>query len=111
MKNLSKIIKELREQAGLNSKELAEKSNLSPAYISKLEAGTYDTISLKTSKQLSNGLGLTLKAFLESLGLINKDEQLGENAILNHFRSDGYTKQEAEEIMQYAEYVKHKNKK
>lgn len=109
MKNISKIIKKLREDAELNSKELAEKSGLSPAYISKLEADVYDTISLKTSRQLSEGLGLTLKAFLERLGLINNGEKQGLS--VGAFRSDGYTKKQAEQIMQYAEYIKQKNKK
>lgn len=113
MKDISKKIKKLREQAGMNSKELAEKSGLSPAYISKLEKGDYETISLKTSKQLSKGLGLTLKQLLEGLGLLKNGEKRKPNKedIKQKFRSNGYTKEQAEQIMQYAEYIKQKNKK
>lgn len=113
MNNISKKIKELREEAGLNSKQLAEKSHLSPAYISKLESGEYETISLKTSKQLSEGLGLTLKTLLERLGFINNGEKQGsgEKMIAQSFRSEGYTAEQANKIMQYAEFLKQENKK
>jgi transcriptional regulator with XRE-family HTH domain len=111
MNKISEIIKELREERKFSSKELAEKSGLSPAYISKLEKGNYDTISLKTSQQLSVGLGLTLKQLLEHFGLLDDEDGRGDNGVVNRFRSDGYTKKEAEEIMRFAEYVKQKNKK
>lgn len=113
MSNLSKKIKELREQAGLNSKELAAKSGLSPAYISKLESGKYETLSLKTLKQLSEGLGLTLRGLLEYFDFINKGEKpgLGEELISQALSSNGYTLEQAKQIMQYAEFLKQTNKK
>jgi len=112
MKTLSEKIKELREQNGLNSKELAIKSGLSPAYISKLEAGEYGTLSLETSKKLSDGFGMTLKQLLEYLGFINNGEQSPSLDMINHaLRSNGYTNDQAAKIMQYAEFLKQTNKK
>ena len=106
--SISKKIKELREQAGLSPRDLATRSGLSPAYISKLESGEYETFSLKTLKQLSEGLKLTLKTLLESLGFINNDQKqnLGEEMIACSFRSNGYTAKEADKIMEYAKFIK-----
>ena len=113
MNNISEKIKELREEAGLNSKQLAKKSDLSPAYISKLEKGNYETISLQTLKQLSEGLGLTLKMLLEQLGFINNGEKQSLSAKMDtlSLRSDGYTFEEAQKIIEYAKFLKQENKK
>lgn len=110
---MPKKIKELREQAGLNSKQLAKRSGLSPAYISKLEKGKYETISLQTSKQLSEGLGITLKMLLEQLGFIKNDKEQNSDAKMNDLslRSDGYTFEEAQKIIEYAKFLKQQNKK
>ena len=108
MNKLSKKIKELREQAGLNSRELALKSKLSPAYISKLESGEYKTLTLKTLKQLSEGLGLTLKLLLERLGFINNGEKQGsgEKMVANALRGHGFNNEQTKQIIQYAEFIK-----
>ncbi|MFA4941884.1 MAG: helix-turn-helix transcriptional regulator [Patescibacteria group bacterium] len=103
---MGQIIKELREKIGLSSKELAEKSGLSPAYISKIENGDSISISLKTSKQLADGLGITLKDFLESIGLLDKKEKPSFKMITESLRSNGYSPKETELITTYAKFIK-----
>jgi hypothetical protein len=70
-------------------------------------------LSLKTAKQLSEGLGLTVKQLLERLGLINNGEkpEAGEKMINHALSSSGYTAEQAKQIIEYAEYLKQKNKK
>lgn len=113
MNDLSKKIKKLRQESGLNSKDLAFKAGLSPAYISKLEAGEYETLTLKTLKQLSEGFGLTLKNLLEYLELINNNaKQSPSSEMITHaLRSNGYTTEQSAKVLQYAEFLKQTYKK
>lgn len=107
MKNLKITIRKLRKQAGLSSTELAKKSGLSLAYISKLEKGIYQALSLKTCKQLAHGLGLSLKDFLEKLGYLDENKKSPGSQIINQaFRSKGYTVSQVEQIINYAKFIK-----
>jgi XRE family aerobic/anaerobic benzoate catabolism transcriptional regulator len=106
MPNIANKIKKLRESAGLSSKDLAENSGLSPAYISKIESGSTLSISLTTSKKIAYGLGLSLKDFLSELGFINNTERPSFEMITNAFRSKGYTPEQVQQIIKYAEFIK-----
>lgn len=106
MKNLHLKIKELRDKANLTAKDLAEKAELSPAYISKLESGEYKTLSLKTCKQLAGGLSISLREFLEALDFLNNKEQPSFGMITNAFRSIGYTPEQVGSIISYAKWIK-----
>lgn len=111
MPNYAKQIKKIREQIGLTPTKLADNSGLSLAYISKLESGVYKSLSLKTCKQLANGLGLTLKSFLESMNIIdNNKKQSGQEMIANAFRSNGYSNEQIDNLMAYAEFIKKQGK-
>jgi len=74
MLKIAQKVRDLRQQKGLTQISLAEKSGVSSAFIHKLEAGEYDTLSIETCKQLSAGLGLTLRQFLEATGLLEEDD-------------------------------------
>lgn len=112
MNQLYKQIAKMREEAELSPAELAERSGLSQAYISKLEDGEYKSLSLNTCKSLAEGFGLTLKVFLEEVGFLsNRDkERPSFQMISNALRSNGYTPKEVEEIVKYARYVKQQPK-
>lgn len=103
---IAKLVTEKREQAGLSARELAERSGLSPAYISRLENGEYKSLSLPTVKALADGLGLTLRAFLEEAGLLNNEERPSYKLITQSLRHLGYSDKEAEDVIRYARYVK-----
>ena len=102
-------IKELRKKAGLSSAGLAQKAELSPAYISKLEGGEYKSMSLKTSKHLADGFGLSLKAFLETTGFLEQSKQsLSFQSVVDALRSNGFSDNQVQDIRQYAQFIKSK---
>lgn len=107
MTNIAPEIKRLRTQIGLTPSELAEKSNLSPAYISKLEKGEYKSLSLKTCKALADGLGLTLRDFLEAINFIDKNKERPSSQLISRaYRSEGFTNDEIAKIKEYAEFIR-----
>jgi UDP-glucose 4-epimerase len=75
MQSIPQKIRELRQKADLTQNALAERSGVSPAFIYKLEAGEYETLSLETCRQLAKGLELGLRGFLDATGLLEEDEQ------------------------------------
>jgi transcriptional regulator with XRE-family HTH domain len=104
--NLAHLIASKRKEAGLTSKQLAERSGLSPAYISRLEKGDYPSPSLPSIKALADGLGLTLQAFLQEAGLLNNAERPSYKLITQSLRHMGYSDEQAEDVVRYARYVK-----
>ncbi|MFH1175710.1 MAG: helix-turn-helix domain-containing protein [bacterium] len=107
MINIADKIRELREQAGLSPKELADRSELSPAYISKLENGEYKSLSLTTSKQLADGLSLSLRGFLEEIDFLTSNQNRPSFKLVSQaLRKIGYTEKQAREVENYAKYIK-----
>ncbi len=104
--SIAQSMKKIREQMGLTPAQLAERSELTAAYISKLEAGEYKTLTLKTSKSLADGLGLTLKAFLEALGFLENQDRPSFNMIGTALRSNGFTPEQVDKITEYAKLFK-----
>ena len=110
--NLSQKIKFLREKADISPTELATKAKLSPAFISKLENGEYETLSLKTSKHLSEGLGITLRYFLEEMGIIESNHSEPRFlSVSQALRSEGLSEEQAKQVISYADYLKSKHAK
>ncbi len=110
MSKIAKIVRELREEAGLSPTDLHKKSGLSLAYISKLEDGQYDELALrlKTAKALSTGLGLTLRHFFERIGLMEGEQQRPSLYLLKTaLRSEGgLSEQQAAEVLKYVDFIK-----
>ena len=107
MNNIAKEIQVLRRQFGLSPSELAEQSGLSPAYISKLEDGKYQSLSLTTCKALARGFGINLRDFLESIHFLdNNKNRPSKDLIGDSFRIKGYTEDEIIKIKEYAELLK-----
>ena len=104
--NLPHFVAEKRQEAGLTSKQLAERSGLSPAYISRIEKGDYESPSLPSLRALAEGLGLSLRDFLHGAGLLNNDERPSYKLITQSLRHMGYSDKDAEDVVRYARYVK-----
>lgn len=110
--NIASEFKKMRVGAGLNQPQLAEKSGLSVSYISRLENGDYQSLSLDVCQQLSKGLGVTLKSLLETLGLLDGEKTPNANLILqNALRSSGLTAPEAKEALDYVAYLKDRRRR
>lgn len=107
-KPLGAFISKKRTEAGLTPSELSERSGLSPAYISRVENGDYASPSLTTIKALAEGLGLSVRVFLEEAGLLNNEERPSYKLISQSLRHMGYSDTQAEDVIRYARYVKEK---
>lgn len=105
-KSTAAVIADLRERAGLTAKELAERANLSPALISRIENDEYKTLSLSTAKSLAEGLDLPLSTLLQELGLLENAGRPSFMLIERALRSNGYSGKETEDIIKFARYVK-----
>lgn len=105
MKTTSDKIKEMREKFGLTPAELAKNSDLDPSYISKLENAN-GSLSLKASKALAKGFGLTLKDFMDEMGLFDDITQPSFQLISSALRRNGYTNEQAKQIIEYARFIK-----
>jgi transcriptional regulator with XRE-family HTH domain len=108
--NISQIIAQKRKEAKLTAKELAERSGLSAAFISRIESGDYESVSLPTVKALAEGLGLTLHALLEAMNLLNHTERPSYKLISQSLRQLGYSDAEAVDVIRYARYLKERNR-
>jgi len=75
MKKLGTYLKTLREEAGFSIREAAQKSEIAPSYLSKIEAGdTFSTITVQTLIKLSKTYDIPPIAILKEAGLIGSDE-------------------------------------
>ena len=57
-----------RKQSGLTQKELAERTGINQADISKLENGTANP-SIRTLRRLADGMGMKMKLVFEPIGM------------------------------------------
>jgi len=73
--NLHTVIKTFREDKGLTQEKLAENAKLTRGYISRLENGDYadDSPSLRTLRQIADGLKEPLEFILSKAGLTKDD--------------------------------------
>ncbi|HDQ22351.1 MAG TPA: XRE family transcriptional regulator [Candidatus Uhrbacteria bacterium] len=104
---IAEKIKELRAEAGLTPSQLAERSGLSLGYISKLEDGNYTSLKLSTCKSLADGFGLTLKDFIDKIEILDEKQQRpSADIIKNALRNNGYSDNQVNEIIRYAQYLR-----
>src|SRR4030043_2030985 len=87
-------IKELRTKVGMSQKELADKVDLTPSFISQLESNQISP-SLNSFMQICNALGVTPGAILEGKSLddvqwLIKKEKIFSNLSLNENGLKGY---------------------
>jgi UDPglucose 6-dehydrogenase len=71
MQQIAQKLREIRQQKELTQNALAERSGVSPAFIYKLEAGEYETLSLETCRQLAKGFEMSLRQLMEVTGLLD----------------------------------------
>jgi len=103
---LADYVSQKRNEAGLTSKQLADKSGLSPAYISRIEKGDYENPSLPTMRALAEGLGLSLHTFLQEIGFLNNESRPSYQLISQSLRHLGHSDKETEDIIRYARYIR-----
>jgi len=66
---LGALLREERRAAGLSQRDLAERTNVSNAYLSQVERGRHEP-SLRVLAALTSALGVSLKTLLVRAGII-----------------------------------------
>ena len=65
LKRLSTVIRRLRRAKGLSQRELADKADITGAYIAQLETGVKKNPSLDILRRLAKALGVPVTEMLE----------------------------------------------
>lgn len=73
---ISSFLKDLRNKQDLTLGDLARASELSPAFLSRIENQEFDkkNLSLDTIIKIAKGLNVKVKDILDTLGVIDKSE-------------------------------------
>jgi transcriptional regulator with XRE-family HTH domain len=71
---LGALIRAQRQSAGLSLRELAERTNVSNAYLSQLERGRHEP-SLTVLKAVADALGVPLAALLSQAGVLDEADR------------------------------------
>ncbi len=71
MQRIAQKLREIRQQKEMTQNTLAERSGVSPAFIYKLEAGEYETLSIETCRQLAKGFDMSLRQLMEATGMLD----------------------------------------
>ena len=75
MRNLGEYLRRVRTDLGLSMHEVARRTNLTPSYISKMEAGhTFQTISAHGLIEFSKCYSIPTSLILERSGLTPESE-------------------------------------
>ena len=99
-------IRKLRNNAELSQNILAERANVSPAFIYKLEAGEYGTLSIDKSRQLAKGLGMTFRDFLEAVGLLDDTSTpKADLALQSALRKRGLNDGQVKKIISFVDFI------
>lgn len=76
---LGEFIRHQRRQAQLSLRQLAERARVSNPYLSQIERGIYHP-SARVIKEIAKALGLPVEALYERIGLLEKNENRGDDA-------------------------------
>ena len=72
---LGSLLRSQRAAAALSLRELAERTNVSNAYLSQLERGQHEP-SLSVLRSIASALGVPLESLLAQAGVLERDGEL-----------------------------------
>lgn len=64
---VAKAVRELREEAKLSQKELAQRAGISASWLSRIESGDYDP-TWSSMRKVAKGLGVSMETLAEISG-------------------------------------------
>ena len=106
MPTMGTYIRKLRTNAELSQNTLAERANVSPAFIYKLEAGEYGTLSIDKSRQLAKGRGMTFRDFLEAVGLLDDTSTPKADLVLQSaLRKRGLNEGQVKKVVSFVDFI------
>lgn len=112
MRKLASALKELRLRAKLSQETLAERAKVSSAFIYKLEAGTYATLSIDKSRQIAEGLGMVFRDFLEAVGVLeDTSTPKADLALASALRKRKLNDDQVNQVVSFVEFVEKGAKK
>lgn len=112
MKTLGQVLKESREKSNKTMRDVEEATGISNAYLSQLENDKIKKPSANVLYKLSDIYEIELDVFLAAAGIIEKSKQPKQSELLRKvaFMSDKFSQEEEKEILNFIDYLRHKNK-
>lgn len=120
--NFSENLKKIRKEKGLSQKEVARRLGVSQPSYAQYERGVRSP-KVETIERIADALEVPLTELLgdknnrifKYFKMTRLNEQIDKNTLLNstisiHFDGDEFTKEELEDIIAYAEFVKSRRK-
>lgn len=106
---LGKYLKKERKERGLTIAEICSKGDLTPAYISRLEQGDYESPTLEMAQKIALALDMSLIDLLSAccLGTQKSKQNLPEFPFYLHEKY-GLPKEAIQDLELYLEVVKKK---
>ena len=98
-------INEIKKKLGMTTEELSQKSGVPIGTLNKILSGQTEDPKFFTLKAIARALGCTLDDFDDTV----LDNHIS-NTLVEHFEEEQYTKEEQNEILQFAEFVREKRK-
>jgi transcriptional regulator with XRE-family HTH domain len=68
-------VRELREEANLTQKELAQRAGISASWLSRIESGDYDP-TWSSMRKVATGLGVSMETLAELAGDYDEPDPL-----------------------------------
>jgi transcriptional regulator with XRE-family HTH domain len=99
-KKIGETVKILRKMKKLSQEQMRQKADLSSGYLSRLEAGEYDSPSITHIAKMAQALDMSLRDLLEQAKLI-PTETTFEGAL----RGEGANEEQIKQITDYKSYV------
>ena len=115
MKTLGQVLKESREKSNKKLREVEEIAGISNAYLSQLENNKIKKPSANVLYKLSQVYEVELDIFLTAAGIIDANKKPN-NPVKSElqkkiaFMADKLSEEEEKEILNFIEYIRHKNK-
>lgn len=112
MKTLGQVLKESREKSNKTLREVEESTGISNAYLSQLENEKIKKPSANVLYKLSEIYEVELDTFLAAAGIIDKNKKPKQSELQKKiaFMADKFTIEEEKEILNFIEYLRHKNR-
>lgn len=103
---LARQLRELRENAGFSQNALATRADVSAAFINKLEAGEYSTLSIDKSRNIAKALNMTFHDFLEAMGMLeDSNTPNADLALASALRKRKFTDSQVQKVVSFVEFV------
>jgi transcriptional regulator with XRE-family HTH domain len=104
---ISENIKKIRIRYDLNQHELAEIAGVTNKAVSAWETGNKEP-RMGAIEKIANHFGIKKSNIIEKDGMDNIEIEDTRRSLMIHFENEDYTKEEIQEIIKYAKYIRSK---